>query len=596
MRDYAEQQTRLLKDIETFQTRNVQAAYDREEAERERLEKMAEAAAAQREQATRVKETTEQEADGQKQEITGENVSAQQSTHDVSEEGSSEVSTLCPEDSLPSPDASASGLDSFTYIEKEEILGDTPVPNVTETTQVVHSEVEDSQVNPADSEISDQSPVPLASDIDHHKDQSGSDHSELTESADCATFSKEFSTSSLSVQSEDKEVCEKPPSSDSSESPRQSLRPRNLFSDSPLPAQESLDSPCPKNRKPVDDSDEDDDDLPSSLYVPSNMMTSPPAEMLLSPQYVSDKNLTRKLFSVNRVSESSLDASQAPPSSDSSPRDLLNTSTPPKDFPTSFSTPPSVKTSLEASQISSPMTPGTLVKNLTSESVKQLESDLQEGTVLTPDLQEDTVLTPTSGKENVAISGDCVGVQPTDLKNVDTQDADRLSESEPSELICDRLTDSAGQVPTGQIDSSSGQLDQMENPCEQPDTNSESASTVPPDVLGSSQNSEGNSGNSNTCETADSRTAIHSQDLILDSDVKSFSETDNSSAVQTDSDNCPAVLSVSNGAVAADDCADFAATYSGLNEMDSGNSLMASFTEGSEEQRGNTVTDDSTSR
>ncbi|XP_059159422.1 protein phosphatase 1 regulatory subunit 37-like isoform X2 [Physella acuta] len=60
MKDYAEQQSRLLRDILTFQQRNVQTAMEREELERKKLEERAEAAAAARKSALEnTQQTTE---------------------------------------------------------------------------------------------------------------------------------------------------------------------------------------------------------------------------------------------------------------------------------------------------------------------------------------------------------------------------------------------------------------------------------------------------------------------------------------------------------------------------------------------------------
>lgn len=60
MKDYAEQQSRLLRDILTFQQRNVQTAMEREELERKKLEERAEAAAAVRKSALEnTQQTTE---------------------------------------------------------------------------------------------------------------------------------------------------------------------------------------------------------------------------------------------------------------------------------------------------------------------------------------------------------------------------------------------------------------------------------------------------------------------------------------------------------------------------------------------------------
>ncbi|GFO12019.1 protein phosphatase 1 regulatory subunit 37 [Plakobranchus ocellatus] len=219
MKDYAEQQARLLRDILTFQQRNIDLSLQKEEEEKAEMERKAQTAQAQAITADS-EEKTGLEEEQQKLE---------KSTEEVNEEGKKE------EKMTTSNSQALNGVEAFTIIEKSEAVGQDVDPANSPVTSPVKCDDDDDDNDGDDSEKNLQQPLP---------------------------------------------------------------RPSHLFHRKPLHAQESLDSPvpyCAGSEEPVDLQEE----LPAK---PIMSQEAPPAEMILSPQYVS-RTMARKIFSVSRVDE-----------------------------------------------------------------------------------------------------------------------------------------------------------------------------------------------------------------------------------------------------------------------------------------------------
>ncbi|KAK3702635.1 hypothetical protein RRG08_042624 [Elysia crispata] len=212
MKDYAEQQGRLLRDILTFQQRNIEAALAQEEEERAELERKAKAISASNQGDT--------EAEG-----------------NVDNPDREECETRPEKDSAVQSSNNQNISEDFTIIERSEAVGD----------------------NGARAESSDLSQQNSVND------------------------SKKILPSHL--------------------------RPSHLFHQMPSCAQESLDSPLPSSAGREKSEEElqsllcsnnpQADPLQARLPISQE---APPAEMILSPQYV-PRNMARKIFSVSRVNE-----------------------------------------------------------------------------------------------------------------------------------------------------------------------------------------------------------------------------------------------------------------------------------------------------
>ncbi|XP_005095190.1 protein phosphatase 1 regulatory subunit 37 homolog isoform X2 [Aplysia californica] len=358
MKDYAEQQNRLQRDIITFQQRNVQAAIEREEAERAKLEEKAEAAAAAR----------QKEAEEKQEE----------------EDASPPPAPVAGGEAVADAKVNGSSGESFTVISKEGIT--------------------DKEVSSEDSPAAEVSEQPDSSVVVSEASSQPCDEVAATCSDDDKLCESKVKAAVLPCP-------DSPVERQQQQQPN--LRPSNLFGKSGLHPQESLDSPlpCAISDNPMmlsegpDDgtsSSSDEDRLPSAPGGDSTpgkkslslIVGAPPGEMLLSPQYY-PKQLARKIFSVSRVSEDGSQQLSCSPSPSSSPLphplsgafDPLNISTVPLEssssatFSSSSSPSPSLSESCSSSgQGSDPPTsvsPASLVQDLATETVKQMECELQ---------------------------------------------------------------------------------------------------------------------------------------------------------------------------------------------------------------------------
>ena len=238
MKDYAEQQGRLLRDILTFQQRNIEAALLQEEEERAELERKAQAPVNNEDVEGKVSTINQEEVEGQEKDAPLQSGQIQ------------------------------NGPEAFTIIEKSDAVGE---------------------------------------DVESPESTIVSSEEELVNNA-VGTL------------------------------PYPHLRPSHLFHQMPSCAQESLDSPLPSSagrersgessQSMLNSTDTETEPSKSRLSISQE---APPAEMILSPQYV-PRNMARKIFSVSRVDEEpqSSDSPQAthgiawdPLSASAIPVDLL---------------------------------------------------------------------------------------------------------------------------------------------------------------------------------------------------------------------------------------------------------------------------------
>ena len=280
MKDYAEQQNRLQRDIITFQQRNVQTAIEREEMERAQLEEKAEAlfAAAKKREEVELSEGDEKATS--KREKEGSCEGDEKGTSKGEEEGpSEEEAASATQPPSPPRDGNGVGGESFTLIGKEDIA------------------ITDLSTSSSDNMENDECNLPPESQAD----------TGISPASSCSTASitiNELNSGKSSSDSENDDGCKTPESAQlvSTEDRQHHLRPRNLFSHPTLSSQESLDSPlpCAIIDRREDTVDESEGSLLSSSPAKDSMdylthsMGASPGEMLLSPQYY-PKQLAKKI-------------------------------------------------------------------------------------------------------------------------------------------------------------------------------------------------------------------------------------------------------------------------------------------------------------